>query len=47
MDRVCADLIFVAAFVGLITYALGHIDILSDSGNKWFWLIQQSAFLEQ
>ena len=34
------DLIFVAAFVGLITYAMSHIDILSDSGNKWFWLIQ-------
>ena len=34
------DLMFVAAFVGLITYAMSHIDILSDSGNKWFWLIQ-------
>ena len=39
------DLIFVAAFVGLITYALTHIEILSDSGTKWFWLIQALGIL--
>lgn len=39
------DLIFVVAFVSLITYAITHIDILSDSGNKWFWLIQVIGIL--
>lgn len=39
------NLIFVAAFVGLIMYALTHIDILSDSGNKWFYLIQAVGIL--
>lgn len=39
------DLIFVGAFVGLIMYATTHIEILSDSGNKWFWLIQAVGLL--
>jgi hypothetical protein len=39
------DLIFVVAFVSLITYAISHIDILSDSGNKWFWMIQVIGIL--
>ena len=39
------DLIFVGAFVGLITYGMSHIEIFSDSGNKWFWLIQVIGIL--
>lgn len=34
------DLIFIAAFVGFVTYASSHIELLSDSGNKWIYLIQ-------
>lgn len=39
------DLIFIGAFVGLVTYAIDHIDMLSDSGNKWFYLIQAIGIL--
>lgn len=39
------NLIFVAAFIGLIMYAMEHIDILSDSGNKWFFLVQAIGVL--
>ena len=34
------DLIFIAAFVGFVTYASSHIELLSDSGNIWIYLIQ-------
>jgi CubicO group peptidase (beta-lactamase class C family) len=34
------DLIFVAAFFGLVTYGLTHLEIFSGRGTKWFWLVQ-------
>ncbi len=34
------DLLFVVSFVALITYAMSHIEILSDAGNKWFYSVQ-------
>jgi CubicO group peptidase (beta-lactamase class C family) len=34
------DLIFVAAFIGLVTYGLSHLQILGEQGTKWFYLIQ-------
>ena len=34
------DLIFIAAFFGLVMYGLTHLEIFSDRGNKWFHLIQ-------
>jgi hypothetical protein len=34
------DLIFVAGLLGLVTYGLTHLQILSDQGTKWFYLIQ-------
>ena len=39
------DLIFIVAFVGFITYALSHIELLSDSGNFWIHLIQAIGIL--
>ena len=39
------DLIFVLAFVGLVTYASSHIELLSDSGNIWIYLIQTIGIL--
>ena len=39
------DLIFVAAFFGLVTYGLTHLEIFSDRGTKWFWLIQTVGIL--
>ena len=34
------DLIFVAAFLLLLTYGLNHLEILSSQGTKWFYLVQ-------
>lgn len=34
------DLIFLGSLVGLVTYAFDHLEILSDAGNKWFFLVQ-------
>ena len=34
------DLIFVAAFVGLFTYAMSHYEFLSDRGSTWFQIVQ-------
>jgi len=34
------NLIFIAAFLGLVTYGLTHLQILGDQGTKWFYLIQ-------
>jgi len=34
------DLIFVAALFSLVTYGLTHLDLLSDRGAKWFYLVQ-------
>ncbi len=34
------DLIFVASLIGLTMYGLSHIEVFSDSGTKWFQLIQ-------
>ena len=34
------DLIFVAAFLLLLTYGLTHLEILSSQGTKWFYLVQ-------
>lgn len=34
------DLIFVASLVGLTMYGLSHIEVFSDSGTKWFQVIQ-------
>ena len=34
------DLIFVAAFLLLLTYGLTNLEILSSQGTKWFYLVQ-------
>ena len=34
------DLIFIAAFFVLVTYGLTHLEIFSDRGRSWFWIIQ-------
>jgi len=34
------DLVFVASLIGLTMYGLSHIEVFSDSGTKWFQLIQ-------
>lgn len=34
------DLIFVVSLLGLTIYGLDHIEVFSDSGTKWFQLIQ-------
>ena len=34
------DLIFVAAFLLLLTYGLTHLEILGSQGTKWFYLVQ-------
>jgi len=34
------DLILVLGLIGLVTYALSHIDFLSDTGNIWFHIVQ-------
>ena len=34
------DLIFIASFVGLVTYGLTHLEIFSSQGTKWFYLVQ-------
>ena len=34
------DLIFVAAFLILLSYGLTHLEILSSQGTKWFYLVQ-------
>ena len=34
------DVIFVAAFLLLLTYGFTHLEILSSQGTKWFYLIQ-------
>ncbi|MGD9561653.1 MAG: serine hydrolase domain-containing protein [Pyrinomonadaceae bacterium] len=39
------NLIFIGGLVGLLTYALQNLDLLSDSGNKWFFLFQAIGIL--
>ncbi|HUS12677.1 MAG TPA: serine hydrolase domain-containing protein [Pyrinomonadaceae bacterium] len=34
------DLIFVVSLFSLVTYGLTHLDIFSDKGTKWFYLVQ-------
>ncbi len=34
------NLIFVISFAVFVTYAFGHLEALSDAGNRWLWLIQ-------
>jgi CubicO group peptidase (beta-lactamase class C family) len=34
------DLIFIAAFLLLLTYGLSNLEILSSQGTKWFYLVQ-------
>ena len=34
------DLVFVAAFLLLLTYGFTHLEILSSQGVKWFYLVQ-------
>jgi CubicO group peptidase (beta-lactamase class C family) len=34
------DLIFVASLFSLVTYGLTHLDLFSDKGTKWFYLVQ-------
>jgi len=34
------DLIFIASFVGLLTYGLSHLEVFSSQGTKWFYLVQ-------
>src|SRR4029079_399632 len=35
-----ADLIFIMAMIGLLTYGLTHLEVFSDRGDLWFHLIQ-------
>ena len=39
------NIVFVAAFIGLVTYAMENIEFLSDQGNKWFFLVQAIGIL--
>jgi CubicO group peptidase (beta-lactamase class C family) len=39
------DLFFLAALVGLVIYGTEHLEILSDQGNKWFYLVQAIGVL--
>ncbi len=34
------NLIFIVSLLGFLTYALAHLEMFSDKGNKWIWLIQ-------
>jgi len=34
------DLVFVAAFLILLTYGMSHLEILGSQGVKWFYLVQ-------
>ena len=34
------DIIFIAAFFGLVTYGLTHLEIFSDRGGVWFRIVQ-------
>src|SRR4029079_2909482 len=34
------DIIFVVALFSLVTYGLTHLDLFSDKGTKWFYLVQ-------
>jgi len=34
------DIIFVIALFSLVTYGLTHLDLFSDKGTKWFYLVQ-------
>ena len=34
------DLIFIGAFIGLLTYGLTHLEVFSSQGTKWFYLVQ-------
>jgi hypothetical protein len=34
------DLVFIAAFLLLLTYGFTHLEILSSQGVKWFYLVQ-------
>ena len=39
------NLIFVAALTGLVTYGFTHLEVFSDRGVKWFYLIQGVGLL--
>ena len=34
------DLIFIVSLFSLVTYGLTHLDLFSDKGTKWFYLVQ-------
>ena len=34
------DLIFIGAFIGLLSYGLSHLEVFSSQGTKWFYLVQ-------
>jgi CubicO group peptidase (beta-lactamase class C family) len=34
------DLLFIAAMSGLVLYGLTHLEVFSDRGNTWFYIIQ-------
>ena len=34
------DLVFVAALFSLVIYGSTHLDLFSDRGTKWFYLVQ-------
>jgi hypothetical protein len=34
------DILFVGALFGLVMYGLTHLEVFSDSGTRWFHLIQ-------
>ncbi len=39
------NLIFLAALTGLVTYGFTHLEVFSDRGVKWFYLIQGVGLL--
>ena len=34
------DIVFVVSLFSLVTYGLTHLDLFSDKGTKWFYLVQ-------
>jgi hypothetical protein len=39
------DLLFVLAMCGMVIYGLSHLEVFTDQGTKWFYLIQGMGLL--
>jgi hypothetical protein len=39
------DLLFVLAMSGLVIYGLSHLEVFTDQGSKWFYLVQGIGLL--